>query len=64
MIKEHDYFLELLSNPTFNPKDFQLVGLNSSNTRIQDKEKYKNSQTIQNLPIFQTDGKFDEKKIQ
>ena len=30
---------------------------------IQDKEKYKNSQTIQNLPIFQTDGKFDEKKF-
>lgn len=63
MIKEHDYFLELMSNPTFSPKDFQLVGLNSGNTGIQDKSKYKNSQFIQDNTMFQTDGKFDEAKF-
>ena len=62
-MKEHDYFLELMSNPTFSPKDFQLVGLDSSNTELLDKEKYKNSQTIQNFELFQTDGKFDESKF-
>ena len=63
MIKEHDYFLELMSNPTFSPKDFQLVGLNSGNTGIQDKAKYKNSQIIQDNKMFQTNGKFDEGKF-
>ena len=63
MIKEHDYFLELMSNPTFSPKDFQLVGLNSENTGIQDKAKYKNSQVIQDNLMFQTNGKFDEAKF-
>ena len=63
MIKEHDYFLELMSNPTFSPKDFQLVGLNSENTGIQDKSKYKNSQVIQDNIMFQTNGKFDEAKF-
>lgn len=63
MIKEHDYFLELMSNPTFSPKDFQLVGLNSKNTGIQDKSKYKNSQFIQDNIMFQTNGKFDEAKF-
>lgn len=63
MIKEHDYFLELMSNPTFSPKDFQLVGLNSENTGIQDKSKYKNSQVIQDNLMFQTNGKFDEAKF-
>ena len=62
-MKEHDYFLELMSNPTFNPKDFQLVGLDSSNTELLNKDKYKNSQTIQNFELFQTNGKFDEKKF-
>lgn len=63
MIKEHDYFLELMSNPTFSPKDFQLVGLNSENTGIQDKSKYKNSQVIRDNSMFQTNGKFDEAKF-
>ena len=62
-MKEHDYFLELMSNPTFNPKDFQLVGLDSSNTELLSKDKYKNSETVQNYELFQTDGKFDENKF-
>ena len=62
-MKEHDYFLELMSNPTFSPKDFQLVGLDSSNTELLSKDKYKNSQTIQNFELFQTNGKFDESKF-
>lgn len=63
MKKEHDYFLELLSNPTFSAKDFQLVGLSSENTSIQDKSKYKNSEFIQDNSLFQTDGNFDESKF-
>jgi hypothetical protein len=55
-MKEHDYFLELMSNPTFSPKDFQMVGLDSSNTQLLDKDKYKNSQTVQNFDMFKTNG--------
>lgn len=62
-MKEHDYFLELMSNPTFSPKDFQLVGLDSSNTQLLNKDKYKNSESVQNFEMFQTDGKFDEEKF-
>lgn len=63
MKKENDYFLELMSNPTFSPKDFQLVGLDSENTGIQDASKYKKSKIIQEDPMFQTNGKFDESKF-
>jgi hypothetical protein len=62
-MKEHDYFLELMSNPTFNPKDFQMVGLDSNNTELLDKDKYKNSELIQNNELFKTNGKFDEQKF-
>ena len=63
-MKEHDYFLELMSNPTFSPKDFQLVGLDSSNTQLLDKDRYKNSESIQNFEMFQTNGKFDNTKFE
>ncbi len=63
MNKENDYFLELMSNPTFSPKDFQLVGLDSENTGIQDKSVYKTAKIVQDNPLFQTDGKFDESKF-
>lgn len=62
-MKEHDYFLELMSNPTFNPKDFQMVGLDSNNTELLNKDKYKNSETVRNFEMFQTNGEFDEKKF-
>ena len=62
-MKEHDYFLELMANPNFSPKDFQLVGLDTSNTGLLSKDKYKNSETVKNFELFQTDGKFDEKKF-
>lgn len=62
-MKEHDYFLELMSNPTFSPKDFQLVGLDSSNTELLSKDTYMKSPSIQNYEMFQTDGVFDEKKF-
>lgn len=63
MNKENDYFLELMSNPTFSPKDFQLVGLNSENTGIQDASIYKKARIVQENPLFQTNGKFDESKF-
>ena len=63
MSKQNDYFLNQLYNPEFSPGDFQSVGLNSGNTSIQNKEDYKGLDFVQNNPLLQTDGKFDEQKF-
>ena len=63
MEKQNDYFLNLLSNPTFSASDFTQVGLSIDNTSIQDKDVYLNSDYIRNLDIFQTNGSFDESKL-
>jgi hypothetical protein len=47
-MKENDYFLNLLANPTFNPRDFRDVGLTMENTSLEDKETYKNIEQIRN----------------
>lgn len=62
-MKENDYLLNLIANPTFNPSDFKEVGLTTDNTSIEKKDVYKNLQAIQDNPEFQTDGKFDEVKF-
>lgn len=62
-MKENDYFLNYIQNPTFSPTDFQYVGLNADNTSIESKDTYKNLQFIQTNPLLQTDGKFDEHKF-
>ena len=62
-MKENDYFLNLLVNPTFNPKDFRSVGLTMENTSLEDKETYKNIDYIRNNQMFQTEGAFDESKF-
>lgn len=62
-MKENDYFLNQVYNLEFTPGDFATVGLNSSNTTIQDKSVYKDLDIIKNNPMFQTNGKFDEKKF-
>ena len=62
-MKENDYFLNLLANPTFNPRDFRDVGLTMENTSLEDKETYKNIEQIRNNQMFQTDGAFDESKF-
>ena len=63
MEKQNDYFLNLLSNPTFSPSDFNQVGLSIDNTSLQDKSVYQNLDFIKQNPLFQTDGKFDQVKF-
>jgi hypothetical protein len=45
-MKEHDWFLEIISNPSFTNSDFKGVGLDASNTSIANKEVYKNNEHI------------------
>lgn len=63
MSKQNDYFLNQLYNPEFSPGDFQTIGLNSGNTSIENKDEYKKLDFVQNNPLLQTDGKFDENKF-
>jgi hypothetical protein len=56
MEKQNDYFLNLLSNPTFGADDFSQVGLSIDNTSLQDKNVYLNSNYIKDLDIFKTNG--------
>jgi hypothetical protein len=62
-MKENDYFLNMLSNPDFNESDFREVGLTTENTSLEDINTYKNLDFIKEDPRFQTDGKFDEAKL-
>ena len=62
-MKENDYFLNILTNPEFTSRDFKQIGLTTENTDMQDIDTYKNLQFIQDNPMFQTDGKFDETKF-
>jgi hypothetical protein len=51
-MKENDYFLNLLANPDFSPRDFANVGLNMENTSFEDKQVYKEIEQIRNNPMF------------
>ena len=62
-MKENDYFLNVLENPNFDPRDFRNVGLTMENTSLEDKNTYKELEAIKNNPAFQTEGKFDEVKF-
>ena len=61
--KENDWLLNRVSNPTFSISDFKEVGLNATNTSLEDANVYKNIPQIRDNPVFQTDGKFDEAKF-
>ena len=63
MEKQNDYFLSLLNNPTFSADDFNQVGLSVDNTSMQDKDIYRNSNYIQSLDVFKTNGTFDQAKF-
>lgn len=62
-MKENDWLLNSISNPTFTITDFKNVGLDISNTSFANEETYKKLPEIQQMPQFQTDGKFDEQKF-
>lgn len=61
--KENDWLLNRVSNPTFSISDFKAVGLDATNTSLEDASVYKNIPQIRDNPAFQTDGKFDEAKF-
>ena len=62
-MRENDYFLNMLSNPEFTENDFRVIGLDTNNTSIEDKDVYKSLDFIQSNPLFQTEGAFDEAKF-
>lgn len=62
--KEHDWVMETLYNPSFTNTDFKTVGINTSNTSIAPLDVYLKLPEIQNMPQFQTNGKFDSTKVQ
>ena len=62
-MKENDWLLNNLANPTFTVSDFKSVGLDTDNTSFESEETYKNSPKIQQMERFQTDGVFDEDKF-
>lgn len=62
-MKENDWLLNNLANPTFTISDFKSVGLDADNTSFESEDTYKNSQRIQQMEQFQTDGIFDEDKF-
>lgn len=62
-MKENDWLLNNLANPTFTISDFKSVGLDTDNTSFESEDTYKNSQRIQQMEQFQTDGVFDEDKF-
>ena len=62
-MKENDWLLNNLANPTFTISDFKSVGLDTDNTSFESEETYKNSPKIQQMEQFQTDGIFDEDKF-
>ena len=63
MEKQNDYFLNQLYNPGFSPGDFVNLGINTSNTSLQNKDVYKNLDAVRNNPALQTNGEFDGVKF-
>jgi hypothetical protein len=51
-MKENDYFLNVLENPNFDPRDFRNVGLTTENTSLEDKKTYKELEAIRNNKLF------------
>lgn len=62
-VKENDWFLNTVTNPSFSISDFRGVGLDASNTSLADENTYRNIPQITDNPMFQTDGGFDEAKF-
>lgn len=59
--KENDLILAMAGNLDLTPTDLLEVGVNSSNTSLQDKEVYLGNKQIQEMDIFKNnDGEFDK----
>lgn len=61
--KENDWILAKIGNPTMSVDAFEEVGLDATNTSIESEQDYAETQAIQNMPEFQTDGAFDSVKF-
>lgn len=57
--KQNDMLLNIISNPSFDIRDFQDVGLDVDNTSLQTKDVYQNSPQIQNT-FKNSEGNFDQ----
>lgn len=59
--KENDMLLNVMQNPSFSIQDFQDIGIDASNTSLQSRDIYQNSQTVQQSPVFKdSTGDFDQ----
>lgn len=54
-----DLFYDILANPQLTPADFEAVGLTAENTKLQNKDYYKNNEKVRKE--FMKNGAFDEK---
>jgi len=50
--KENDWVLNILSNPQMDVDTFEEVGLNATNTSLEDKETYLKIDKIKNHEMF------------
>lgn len=59
--KPNDMLLNIMSNPSYDIKDFYDVGLDVENTSLQKKDVYQNSPQIQDFPAFKnSEGNFNQ----
>lgn len=64
IMKENDYFLNTLANPTFTPLDFNEVGLTPDNTSFETPDTYLRYNSIKNNQAFlNNQGQFDQTKF-
>lgn len=56
--KQNDWFLEVMSNPDFSNTEFKAVGLDATNSSLEDKEVYENNPRIR--AKFMKNGVFDK----
>ncbi len=61
--REHDIFMDMLANPTASFDTMVTVGLNSSNTSLQDRSVYEGNKYVQEQ-FKNSDGEFDKKKFE
>ena len=57
-MKENDYLVAKINNPTFGAVQFRQLGLNPNNTQLLSNEKYKTSPFVQKE--FSKNGYFDD----
>lgn len=63
-MKQNDWIVATLNNPTFGSDDFKDIGLNLDNTQILPIDEYLKSDYIKTNPNFQDEtGKFQESKF-